>query len=162
MMLDARERRRMKVVRFASFIVAISLIAPAVAYAQTTSTAAPSSMPSPAASAPEATPAPGPSPTAAITARAKDWLHRVQTGNVDRSQLSAKMNSAFTDAQVKQVASQTGAFGDPTSFAFVDSRIVQGVTVYQYRAVFKSITATWIFALDSDGKIAGMFLRPAQ
>jgi len=72
------------------------------------------------------------------------------------------MSAALTDAQAKQLSTQLAPLGSPTAFTFIDSQVAQGVTVYRYRATFKSVTATWAFALDSDGKIGGMFLRPSQ
>lgn len=110
------------------------------------------------------TPAPGPSPSAAVTTSAKDWFHRLQTGNVDRTQFNAQMKAAFTDDQQKQITSQFKALGEPATFTFVDSRIIQGITVYRYSVTFKSgaPACAWFYSVDGDGKIAGLLLRLAQ
>lgn len=138
----------------------LCLAFPLLARAQPNPTASPVASSAPAAPAPpmpSPTPSPGPPPTGEITSSAKDWLHRLQTGNVDRSQFDAQMNASFTDDQLKQVVSQFSALGEPATFAFVDSRILQGITAYRYTVTFKSgaPTSTWLYAVDSDGKIAG-------
>lgn len=103
-----------------------------------------------------------PDPNPAITARAKDWLHRVQTGDIDRSQLDAAMNTAFTPDLVKQTSDQLGPLGDPLTFTFLKQAVSGDVTSYVYQVTFKSGALNEIFALDKDGKIAGIRFSPAQ
>jgi hypothetical protein len=107
-------------------------------------------------------PAPVPSSDPAITARAKDWLHRAQTGTIDRAQLSAQMNSLLTDDLVKQVVAQLGPLGDPTDFRLVDMRNVAGSNVYMYRVLFKSGPLDEVLSIDDGGKINGLRFLPAQ
>jgi hypothetical protein len=104
-----------------------------------------------------------PDPNPDITARAKDWLHRVQTGNIDRSQLDATMNNALTPDLVKQASGQLSPLGDPVTFTFVSTQPVRDdITAYVYHATFKSGALNEVFALHKDGKIAGIQFTPAQ
>ncbi|MGA7354845.1 MAG: hypothetical protein WBW76_05365, partial [Candidatus Cybelea sp.] len=121
----------------------------------------PAASPAPAASAvPAASPVAATPADAAVATRAKDWLHQLQTGKVDRSQLDAKMNTALTDSIVAQVSTQLAPLGDPTAFALTQ-KLVQGTnTIYIYKVTFPSVTLNEIFALDSDGKVAGLLLKP--
>jgi D-alanyl-D-alanine carboxypeptidase len=133
-------------------MLAFMLIVPPVAavIAQAASTAAP------AAPAPPATEA----GDAAVTARAKDWFHQIQAGKIDRSQLDDKMNAALTDSTVAQVSTQIAPLGNPSAFT-LSKKITQGsVTAYVFAVQFPSITLYETFALDPDGKIAGLLLRP--
>lgn len=117
-------------------------------------------------------PAPAPSPSlsaspgsvdAAILLRAKEWLHRLQTGDIDRSQLDAKVNAALTADVVKQTSAQFSPLGDPVTFTFLGKQPVgTGMTAYVYRVVFKSATLNEVFVLDKDGKISGIQFPPAQ
>ncbi len=98
-------------------------------------------------------------------ARAKDWLHRLQTGAIDRSQLTEQMNAALTADKVKQISSQFTPLGDPQSFTFLEQQPVPSdptMTAYVYRVVFKTTTLNEIFSLDKDGKVAGILFQPAQ
>jgi hypothetical protein len=108
-----------------------------------------------------------PSPAAAqvdpkVTALATDWLHRIQTANVDRSQLTSEMNAALTPALVQQVSAQLASLGEPTNVSFVGSQTAQGITIYHYVLVFKAMSVNEFLGLDSAGKIAGLRFTPAQ
>jgi hypothetical protein len=97
-----------------------------------------------------------------VTAIAKDWLYRIQTANVDRSQLTDQMSAALTPSLVQHVAAQLAPLGDPTTVVFVGSKTVQGVTVYQFVLTFKTATVNELVGIDSAGKIAGLRFTPAQ
>lgn len=95
-----------------------------------------------------------------ITARATDWLKRLQSGNIDRSQLTAQMNAAFTPAVVAQVTRQLSAFGTPNAFQYAGKAQRGTYTEYDYRVTFAKGVQKWLFVLDAAGKIAGMRLLP--
>lgn len=120
-----------------------------------------------------ATESPSPSPSAtasaaadqgsaAITMRAKDWLHRLQIGNIDRAQLTDAMNNGFTADTIKAVSDKFGPLGDPQSFTFLGQQPVGSSTAYVYRVVFRSTTLNEVFVVDKDGKISGIHFPPAQ
>lgn len=111
------------------------------------------------AASPTVMPPVTPSPAdVAVTTRAKDWLHQIQAGKVDRSQLDAKMNAALTDSTLAQVSSQLQPLGDPTAFTLVQRTTRENFAVYVFKVEFTSVTLYETFALDPDGKIAGLFI----
>lgn len=97
-----------------------------------------------------------------VTALAEDWLHRIQTGNVDRSQLTSEMSTALTPALVQQVAAQLAPLGDPTAVSFAGSQAVQGITIYHFVLTFKAATVNEFLGIDAAGKIAGLRFTPVQ
>ena len=149
--------------RSASSLAAAALLAtlalPVAAPAQPTPSAAPSAAPS--ASPATAPPAPVPTEEPGITARAKDWFSRIQSCNLDRTQLTAQANAAFTDAVVKNVAGQIAPLGTPTAFTFVDKRAIGDNTAYTYKLSFGSTALYYIFVLDIAGRVSGLRLVPA-
>jgi hypothetical protein len=153
-------------------VLAVSLD-PQVVRAQSPAPGA-STAPMPAGSAPAATASAAPAPAAsgdaaaidpAIVTRAKDWLHRIQTAKLDRSQLTDQMNATLTDTVASGAAAQFGALGDPTAFTFVDKKSIQtgsaaSATIYRFRVTFPSTTLYWLFVVDDAGKIGGLRFAP--
>jgi hypothetical protein len=111
-----------------------------------------------AQAAPSAAPAATASADAAVTARAKDWLHQIQAGKIDRSQFDDKMNTALTDSMLSQVSAQIAPLGDPSGFTLSRTMTRGSLSIYVFQVVFPSITLYETFALDPDGKIAGLFI----
>lgn len=97
-----------------------------------------------------------------VTAIAKDWLHRIQTANVDRSQLTDQMSAALTPSLVQMVAAQLAPLGDPTAVSFVASTTAQGITIYHFVLTFEAATVNEFLGIDGAGKIAGLRFTPAQ
>ena len=118
--------------------------------------AAPAASPAPAASAPTT------DTDAAVTAQAKEWLHRAQTGDIDHAQLDKTMDGLLTPDFAKQVAAQFGPLGDPVDFKFVNKEVIGDNTAYIFRVSFKALTLNEIFSLDTQGKISGLRFAPAQ
>ena len=100
-------------------------------------------------------------PDAAIMARAKEWLHRLQTADIDRTQLSAQMNGVLNPDSARQFAAQISVLGDPTSFTFVSKQTSDAGTAYTYRVEFKGAAVNEVLTLGNDGKISGLLLSPA-
>jgi len=105
-----------------------------------------------------ATSAPTTSDDAAVTSRAKDWLHQIQAGKVDRTQLTDKMNAALTDSMLANVSAQLAPLGEPTSFTLSSKMSKDPYIVYVFKVVWPSVTLTETFALDQSGKIAGLYI----
>jgi hypothetical protein len=103
-----------------------------------------------------ASPAPIPSADARVAARAKEWFHRFESANIDRSQLNAETNAELTDANVRRESAVLKAFGDPTGFSFLRSYPIAGVIGYDFLWQFKSGRIIEMIAVDDDGKIAGI------
>jgi hypothetical protein len=118
---------------------------------------------SPAPATPEVSAVPAPTVDPGITARAKEWLHRFQTGDIDHSQLSAQVNAALTPDIVKQVSGQLAPLGDPQTFVIQGQQSLgDGAIAYVYHVTFKSSAINEVFELDKDGKIAGIRFQPSQ
>ncbi len=95
---------------------------------------------------------------AAVTARAKDWLHQIQAGKVDRTQLTDKMNTALTDSMLANVSAQLAPLGDPTSFTLSSKTSKSAYTVYVFTVKWPAVTLSETFAVDLSGKIAGLYI----
>lgn len=134
-------------------LVAATLIAQAAPAPPPPAPAATSA--APASSAPSAS-------DAAVTARAKDLLHQLQAGKVDRSQLDDKMNASLTDSLVAQISSQLAPLGDPVGFTPQSEQKQDELTVYEYRVDFKTGSLTETYVLDASGKVAGLYFKPVR
>ena len=98
---------------------------------------------------------------AAVAARAQSWLHAMQNGKIDRSQLDDKMNAALTDAKLAAVSAKLAPLGEPKSFTLERKADHPPYRVYVYKVAFAKITLLETFTLDTGNKIAGFFLtRP--
>jgi len=110
--------------------------------------------------APEVSPTSGPVslPLAdsAITAKAKEWFHRLQTGQIDRSQLDAQVNSQLTDAIIRQETAALTPLGDPTSFVYVRTYPLSDALEYDFMLQFKSARVVELISFNVGGKIAGL------
>ncbi|HEY5258479.1 MAG TPA: serine hydrolase domain-containing protein [Candidatus Baltobacteraceae bacterium] len=113
---------------------------------------------------PTAHPAPAVDPK--IEARAKEWLWRLQTGRLDRSQLNARSNAAATPALIKDAAATYGPLGPATAFSFLTSYTEVGPVTharylfYSFLATFRERQSVFQLVLDGNGKIAGIFILP--
>lgn len=98
----------------------------------------------------------------AITARAKGVWQMFASGNVDRSQLDARMNKAMTPQMLSAVAERFKPLGDPQTWVYRGKQTVQDDATYDYLVTFSSgIKLDVTMTLDKDGKIAGFFARAA-
>jgi hypothetical protein len=149
-----------------SVVLALAL----VAQVSLSTDATPAATDAPAATPAEATQAASPAPSQtpvvtiaenpAVTKRAKDWFHRVQTGNIDRAQLDAAVNLAMTADSIKQGVVQLGPLGSPQSFTYVKTLLSANFSTAVYELTFPNGKLLWTFTLDHKGFIAGFYLRP--
>jgi len=105
--------------------------------------------------------------TAAVmtpTARATEWLHRLQTGTIDRTQLTPAVDRGLTAAVVTRLANQLGPLGDPVAMKLTETKPpVAGNTPYIFKVDFKNdSTVYFIFVLDPNGKISGLRFSNAE
>lgn len=105
-----------------------------------------------------ATSAPTADADAAVTARAKDWLHQIQADKIDRTQLTDKLNAAITDSTLANVSSQLAPLGDPTSFTLSSKTNKGAYAVYVFKLQWPSVTLSETFTVDPSGKIAGLYI----
>ncbi len=108
----------------------------------------------PEIAAAEAKPAKGEEP--AITALARQWVHRLQTGDIDRSQLSAAFAKQMSPRMVDDMKTSLAPLGGATSFVYRGKTKVNGATAYHYSVGFKGARLDLTLAIDSQGKIAAL------
>ena len=106
---------------------------------------------------------PAPNEDAAITARAREWFRRFETGDIDAAQLNATMRAGLTAETVATIKTQFSPLGEPTRFVNTGSAAAPGnLVVYTYAATVAGGTSLRItMTLDAEGKIAGYFVKPA-
>ena len=102
--------------------------------------------------------------TATPTTRATEWLHRLQTGTIDRAQLTPAVDKGLTASVVEQLADKLGPLGDPVAVKLTETKPpVAGNTSYIFKVDFKNdATVYFIFVLDATGKISGLRFSNAE
>lgn len=117
-------------------------------------------LPNAVVAAPLVEPSGGPSSLpladAHITAKAQEWFHRLQSGEIDRSQLDTQLNAQLTDDIVRRETKTLTPLGDPASFVFVRTYELDGALEYDFLLQFKSTRLVELISFDSGGKIAGL------
>lgn len=91
-----------------------------------------------------------------ITAKAKEWFRRLQTGEIDRSQLDAQLNAQLTDDIVRRETKTLTALGDPATFVFVRTYALDEALEYDFLLQFKATRLVELISFDASGKIAGL------
>lgn len=94
-----------------------------------------------------------------ITALAREWMHRIQTGAIDRSQLTAETNKMFTPEFVAAIQGQFAPLGSPESFVYRGKQKSARGTRYDYRMRFKDRVLMLYLGLDARGKIMGILIQ---
>jgi hypothetical protein len=103
------------------------------------------------------TPAPGEIP--AVTARAKDWWQRLQTGTVDLSQVDERFAQRLTPDFLAQIKASLALLGAPTDWIYQGSQTVPGAVIYRYWIRLDGLPHVWSVGLTPDNKIAGSQLQ---
>ena len=111
-----------------------------------------------APTSPAAGAAPGENP--AVTARAREWFHRLQTGEIDRSQLTPEMRRGLTADTVATVQARLKAMGTLRGFTYAGFEVRGDNTAYYYHLTFPSTELRFVFVLEKGGKVSGLWLRP--
>jgi hypothetical protein len=101
-------------------------------------------------------------PNPAMLARAKTVFAQLQAGKVDRSQLAPGPNANFTETTIANAQKMVGDLGKPVGFVQQQATTQGGVAAAIYLVTFKNgEKVDFLFAVDSQGKIAGLSLgRP--
>jgi D-alanyl-D-alanine carboxypeptidase len=105
-------------------------------------------------------PTPAPNEDLSITARAKEWIRRVQTGKIDRSQLSGAMSKALTSDLVAGAKAQFARLGPARALTYLGKTTQDSSTVYLYRVDFANDSLNLILSINAVGKIDGLLFRP--
>ena len=142
--------------------IAVAALLALVAYASFASL--PALAASPAPPAPVATAVATATPNPAIVARVKEWIGRLQSGKIDRAQLTQQMNDGLTPAKVTDLSNKFGPFGAPTKFFQAAVQDKNGNTSYEFSVAFTN-GSTCMFILvvdDATNKISGLQIAPAD
>jgi len=97
-----------------------------------------------------------PTVDAKIMAAAKEWFHRYQTGDIDRSQFNAEVNRQVTADGVRTEQATLKPFGEPLSFRYLGSGPIGGAMGYYFLLQFHAGRIIEAIAYDPNGKIAGL------
>ncbi|HUZ48422.1 MAG TPA: hypothetical protein VMW12_01635 [Candidatus Dormibacteraeota bacterium] len=92
----------------------------------------------------------------AIESKAVEWLERVQSGNVDRSQLNKTIDAKLTPQMLTTLQKQLAPLGQPYGAAYGGSKMVGQTTVYRYVVAFKAGSIEEYISFDQAGKISGL------
>ena len=113
-----------------------------------------------AAASPEAAGAPAAVDQSKL-ALAKEWFTRMQTGDIDHSQLSDSGNMSLDADTVKDISAQVAPLGAPVTFVQQQVGVQNGSASYTYLLTFKNGTKlSFVLLLDGSGKIAGISVQP--
>jgi len=132
---------------------------PAAAAAQSTPAPVPPLAPVPTA-APAATPTPLPDDPA-VDKRAKAEFLAWQSGVLDKSRYTPALAAAATADVIGQVSPQLQSLGDLKSIAYTAAWLRDGFRQYQYLITCSKSPILMLYALDAQGKVAGVRFRPA-
>jgi hypothetical protein len=100
-----------------------------------------------------------PAPSPAMLAQAKLIFAELQSGKIDPSQLASGPNANFTDATIANAQKMVGSLGRPVSFVQQQAGSQGGVAYAIYAVTFKNgQTVDFLYAVDQNGKIAGLSL----
>jgi hypothetical protein len=90
------------------------------------------------------------------------WFVRMQTGQIDRSQLAAEYNVQLTDAAVRGMANylkQHDYGAPPQSAEVMRTRTIGDQTFYEVKLIFpRGDAASLLFGFDAARKITGVSL----
>ncbi len=128
-----------------------------------TSTAPSSPSAAPTASEPEAA-SPGPQyDDSSIATRAKEWLVRLQKGQLDRAQLTSDLSAGLQDATVAALSKQLSPLGTPQRIVLKTKSQVAGITTWIFQVSWPDQVLVYTFGVeDTTGKISALYLRPSR
>jgi D-alanyl-D-alanine carboxypeptidase len=113
--------------------------------------------PTPAQIADQARPAPNENPKVRVLAQ--QWLARLQTGNIDRSQLTAEAAKELTPASARALAAKAHAIGKPLAFVYRGAGYYSPKLFYTYKLTFSGAIVLYYVILSENGKIITLDLQ---
>ena len=100
---------------------------------------------------------------ASASARAKEWLGRLQKGQLDRAQLTPDLSAGLQDATVQALSKQLMPLGTPQHIVLENKRQVAGITTWTFRVSWPDQTLDYTFGVENaSGKISALYLRPGS
>jgi D-alanyl-D-alanine carboxypeptidase len=110
----------------------------------------------------ELAPPPAPEPIEdtdpAATERLRKVVQSLADGTADPEQFTPRARQALFPDRVRQARELFGRLGELRSLELLERREENGLTHHRYRVTFGDTPITMLFALDADGKIAGVGL----
>jgi hypothetical protein len=91
-----------------------------------------------------------------VKAKAREWYHRFQMGNIDRSQLSRECNRGLTSQFALREMSLLKPLGKPIDFVFMNAEPVGGAMGYNFIVLLPRGRVVESIAFEPSGKIAGI------
>ena len=92
----------------------------------------------------------------AAVARVREWLGRVERGDIDRTQLADPLNAAITPDVVRSAGDQLKAFGALKSIKETAVDEDASGRSYGFDLAFAKRTIHWIMGIDATGKISAL------
>ncbi|HEY1976362.1 MAG TPA: serine hydrolase domain-containing protein [Candidatus Baltobacteraceae bacterium] len=96
----------------------------------------------------------------AVTARLRSLIAGLESGTLDRSQLTPRLNARFSPKMLAGIKSEIGPLGAPQQLLYVRKVSTAKVTIYTYRGVFAAATFNLNLGIDSMGKVSGITMTP--
>ena len=87
-----------------------------------------------------------------ITALAREWIHRIQTGHVDKSLLTPQAAAKATPDVLSMAQEELGSLGDP-QLVYMGKSTSLNFTTYNYRVIFKAASLLMNLEIDRNGKV---------
>jgi len=94
----------------------------------------------------------------AITALAREWLHRLQTGQIDATALAPSFARQLTHAAAREMAGDLSRFGKPRAFVYEGMEYRARVFGYSYEVRFDDAIFSLDVVLNVSGQIVGLGL----
>ena len=89
----------------------------------------------------------------AVTAALVDWLHRLATGSIDRTRLTASFSAFFTASMAAQTQKDIARLGAMKTIRFRGRSEGGSVPMNRYDATFQKGALNVLIALDAQGQI---------
>ena len=88
---------------------------------------------------------------------ALQWFERLQTGEIDRTQMTAALNENLTDDSVKEMARYLKSYGPATGDEIIQTRKIQDQTFYVVKLFLQRGDAlSMLIGFDENAKITGI------
>ena len=90
---------------------------------------------------------------AAVTARLRDWLRSIASGEIGRSQLADSFSSFYTPRSAAQDTNEFGPLGAPKTITFRGESERNALIVYTYDVTYANALVRVQVAFDAQGRI---------
>lgn len=95
-----------------------------------------------------------------MTQRAREWLNRIEHGDVDRAQLTTDLNAALSDSVVKGAGGQLRTYGALKTVALTAIDEDSSGRNYGFTVTFARQAVRWLMGVNRAGKISALYFKP--